>query len=318
MGTALYMICAGVLLLFSSYSWADEPPVDGKTYLLSSEDSNLSRALALYAQGLYYLKENPTPAQVALVVGSFRSALALDPTSVDARLALVSVLVSTGDISGACDEQFMLARLFPTESKFWVMACELAVYEDQAGPPAEGAVTKVSVVWTEWHTAVLERKLSRLPEIYYVLGGMVRDQSEHPSEVLDFLCQGLVAYPESDMLMNSLAYTFAVEDRELPQALDLIDRALVREPENYAYLDTLGWVLYKMGDYEGAFRSLSNALLYAHEDHPELYDHIGDVLFKLGRGVESPSWWAKSYSLQPDPKVAEKLRAAGIDPEALP
>lgn len=159
---------------------------------------------------------------------------------------------------------------------------------------------------------------SRLPEAYYLLGGMVLDHCGQTEELFELLNAGLSAYPKSHNLMNSAAYILAVEGRELTRALALIDRALVYAPEQYAYLDTLGWVLYKMGDYDGAFRSLYNALFYVREPNHELYDHMGDVLFKLGREAEASIWWAESYSLHPDPVVSEKLLSMGIDSEALP
>lgn len=315
MGTAFCTLCAGVLLLFSSVSRATEPSVEEKTCLLSTQKSRQAKALAFYAQGLYYLRENPTPADFVLGVGSFRSAAALDPSALDSHTALINALLSAGDIAGAIKELQVVARMCTDRPyvgfSFSLFRLELLV-----------ATSDWDAAVAEWEKLQIEKTLIPqdfdLPEAYYLLGGVVLDQRGQGTEPLDLLAAGLLAYPDSHNMMNSMAYTLAVEGRELPRALDLIDRALVRAPEQYAYLDTLGWVLYKMGDYEGSFRSLSNALAYAPEDHHELYDHMGDVLFKMGREAEAPVWWAKSYSLYPDPAVAEKLRVTGIDPAALP
>lgn len=359
MGTALCRICAGVLLLFSSFSRATEPSVDGKTYVLSCDDSNLAKALAFYAQGLYYLQETPSSAQLALAMDSLRSARALDPEALDSYFAngLPQTLMRFADVFSEAEQpDFERARAFRLEAlKLDPMAYFVALLvvfptsqsleglglvevADAVGAFAHSTELnfpfsllrlELLVAASDWDAAAAEweklhaeklliPKSARLPQVYYLLGGSVLGQSGKTAELLNLLTAGLLTYPESDNMMNSIAYTLAVEGRELPRALELIDRALVRAPEQYAYLDTLGWVLYKMGDYDGAFRSLTHALAYAHEDNHEVYDHIGDVLVKLGREAESPIWWAKSYSLHPDPVVSEKLRAAGIDPEALP
>lgn len=151
----------------------------------------------------------------------------------------------------------------------------------------------------------------------FVLGSAALDLAGDREAAAALLEEGLAAYPGSPMLQNSLAYTLALLERDLDRALDLVDAALKAEPDNYAYLDTLGWVLYKKGDYESALRSLIRAV--EHEQHPsyEIYDHVGDVLVKLGRAAEAPAWWAKSYRITPVESVAEKLRQAGIDPASL-
>ena len=150
-----------------------------------------------------------------------------------------------------------------------------------------------------------------------VLGAAALDLSGDAAAAIALLEQTLALHPDSAMVQNSLAYTLALQGRDLDRALDLVDRALKAEPDNCAYLDTLGWILFKRGDHAGALRSLVSAV--ERETHPswEVYDHVGDVLVKLGRSAEAPAWWAKSYRLQTVESVGEKLRQAGIDPASL-
>ena len=153
--------------------------------------------------------------------------------------------------------------------------------------------------------------------VRYVLGSAALDLAGEREASAALLDKGLAAYPDSAMLKNSLAYTLALLERDLDRALDLVDAALKAEPENYAYLDTLGWILFKRSDYAGALRSLISAVEREQNPSYEIYDHVGDVLVKLGRAAEAPAWWAKSYSITPVDSVAEKLRKAGIDPASL-
>lgn len=153
--------------------------------------------------------------------------------------------------------------------------------------------------------------------VRHVLGSAALDLAGEREASVALLDEGLAAYPHSAMIKNSLAYTLALLERDLDRALDLVDAALKAEPDNYAYLDTLGWILYKKGDYAGALRSLISAVEREQDPSYEIYDHVGDVLVKLGRAAEAPAWWAKSYRITPVDSVADKLRKAGIDPASL-
>jgi uncharacterized protein HemY len=81
--------------------------------------------------------------------------------------------------------------------------------------------------------------------------------------------------------MNNLAYILAVQGKELSKAKELALKAVTAEPENASYLDTLGWVLFKVGEYEKAREILEKAVdIDAHE--PEIRDHLSKVYEKLG------------------------------------
>lgn len=77
---------------------------------------------------------------------------------------------------------------------------------------------------------------------------------------------------------NYLAYTLAVHDRDLPAALDHIQKALAADPENYAYLDTLAWVRYKLGNYPEAWDAIQAALRLAPSPSAELVEHYNAIL----------------------------------------
>jgi tetratricopeptide (TPR) repeat protein len=83
------------------------------------------------------------------------------------------------------------------------------------------------------------------------------------------------------LMMNNLAYILAVQGKELPRAKKLAMKAVAAEPVNGGYLDTLGWVLFRMGKYEKARETLEKAV----ELEPleaEIQDHLGIVYEKLG------------------------------------
>ena len=87
-----------------------------------------------------------------------------------------------------------------------------------------------------------------------------------------------------------------------------IKKALAVDPENGAYLDSLGWVDYRRGKYEQALAELLNAVHALKGEDPTVYSHIGDTYEKLNQIPQALDYWQKSLALdQSDKKLAEKI-----------
>ena len=87
--------------------------------------------------------------------------------------------------------------------------------------------------------------------------------------------------PENSTAMNYLGYMWADNGENLEQALELVRRAVALEPNNGAYVDSLGWALFRLGEFEEARRHLERANQLAPEDSTVL-EHLGDVYVALG------------------------------------
>jgi len=112
--------------------------------------------------------------------------------------------------------------------------------------------------------------------------------------------------------LNYLGYMWAERGANLPEAETFIRRALERDPDNAAYLDSLGWVLYQQGRYHEALPPLERAAkLSAAEPDPVIEEHLGDVFEKLGRSQEAIKAWERAAALQgASADVTAKLEAA--------
>ena len=86
--------------------------------------------------------------------------------------------------------------------------------------------------------------------------------------------------PDYPGALNFLGYLLADNSRELEEALGLITRALEQDPGNGAYLDSYGWVLYRLGRLEEARKQLEGALALTGGD-PVVHEHLGDVYKQL-------------------------------------
>jgi Tfp pilus assembly protein PilF len=86
---------------------------------------------------------------------------------------------------------------------------------------------------------------------------------------------------------------WADEGKNLGQAESLIRAAVQSDPENAAYLDSLGWVLYKQSKFAEARRCLEAATKTGRPD-PIVLDHLGDALYRLDEQAEAARIWRRS------------------------
>jgi tetratricopeptide (TPR) repeat protein len=99
------------------------------------------------------------------------------------------------------------------------------------------------------------------------------------------------------LAMNNLAFMFAEEGVMLRQALRLATNAVMLEPDSGVYLDTLGWVHYKLGNYDLARQILEKAVA-AGLDEPDIYRHLGEVYRKLGDEPKAKEMFEKAKSVK--------------------
>jgi len=117
---------------------------------------------------------------------------------------------------------------------------------------------------------------------------------------------------------NYIAYMWAERGEKLDMGLELIQKALAVDPENGAFLDTLGWIYYMQGRYAAALDELQKASVFVGDD-PSVWEHIGDTYLKLGNLNEASKHWKKALELEPDSqRLIERLEANGIKPGECP
>jgi tetratricopeptide (TPR) repeat protein len=113
--------------------------------------------------------------------------------------------------------------------------------------------------------------------------------------------------------LNYLGYMWADQGQNLAEAEDFVRRALAREPDNTAYLDSLGWVLYRQGRYHEALVPLESAAKLSPSPDPTIHEHLGDTLSKLGRDQDAMRAWARAAALDgASPALAAKLQGAHL------
>jgi len=113
-------------------------------------------------------------------------------------------------------------------------------------------------------------------------------------------------WPESAMSLNALGYTLADRTDQYREAEKLIRKALELDPDSAAIIDSLGWVLFKQGDYEAALAELRRA--YEKLDDHEVAAHIVETLVALDRRDEALELLADAESRHTDSQLLQDVR----------
>jgi tetratricopeptide (TPR) repeat protein len=155
------------------------------------------------------------------------------------------------------------------------------------------------------------------PQFYFWYGSAC-EQAGKLEEAERLLEKCVAMDPESAQALNYLAYMWATKGTKLDRALEYVTRALEVEPDECAYLDTLGWVHYQRGDYREALKYLKKAYAGAPEE-PVIAEHVGDAWAALNNRDEAVRFWRLSLKLDPrNAPLREKLVKMGIEPASLP
>jgi len=124
----------------------------------------------------------------------------------------------------------------------------------------------------------------------------------------------LLAIDQDDAnALNALGYTLADRTNRYQEALELIARAVAAEPDNAAFVDSYGWVLYRLGRNREALAELRRAFTLRKD--AEIAAHLAEVLWVMGQREEARKYFEESRKLDPDNRALQRaLEKTGYRP----
>ena len=136
--------------------------------------------------------------------------------------------------------------------------------------------------------------------VVYFARGITHERSDRwPQAEADFR-KALELRPDQPQVLNYLGYSFVEMQENMDEALEMIERAVEAEPESGYIVDSLGWVLYRLGRYDEALGHMERAVELMPVD-PVVNDHLGDVYWAVGRYREAEFQWHRALSfIEPD------------------
>jgi len=130
--------------------------------------------------------------------------------------------------------------------------------------------------------------------------------------------------PKNDVILNYLGYSLADRGLKLKESEGMIKKALEISPNNAAYMDSLGWVHFKLGKKEAALEEIRKSIEMFYKnssgkskgvskiinDDPVVWEHLGDIYWSMGEVEKAYLCWKNSYFVKVSPKVMEKIEEA--------
>ncbi|HES58972.1 MAG TPA: tetratricopeptide repeat protein, partial [Caldithrix sp.] len=133
--------------------------------------------------------------------------------------------------------------------------------------------------------------ISSLAVVYENLNQFEKSDSLYEAAIQQF--------PDDALLLNNYSYSLSERGIRLDEALTMVKKALQISPDNGAYLDTIGWIYYKLKNYLEAEKYIKQAI-EVRENSSVVFEHLGDVYYELKQYNLARENWRKALDLQPD------------------
>ncbi len=153
--------------------------------------------------------------------------------------------------------------------------------------------------------------------LYYARGISYERTKRWPDAEADFL-YALELEPEQPFVLNYLGYSWVDMGTNYDQAKGMLNRAVELRPNDGFIVDSLGWVHYRLGEYNDAVDQLERAVELEPGD-PVINDHLGDAYWRVGRQREARYQWRRALSFDPEDdveaQIVNKLKSGLPDPD---
>ncbi len=242
----------------------------------------------------------------AKALTNYQHSTLINSTNVQNHVHLAELQIQLKQFEDAVSTARAARSLFPDDPTTHVL---LAVALGQAKHNTEAmtafAEAKSEIV-TDGHEEFLNAN-------FYFQYGAAAEQSGLLDQAEDLFKESIKQDPKNGaQAYNYLGYMWAERGLKLDEAAEMIEKALALDPRNGAYLDSLGWVYFKKGDYAKALEELRAACDNMKPEDATVFDHLGDAYEKSGDIQEALRCWEKALALHQD-DLDEKTVQAKID-----
>jgi tetratricopeptide (TPR) repeat protein len=226
---------------------------------------------------------------------SFRKVLSIDSTKYLIWEQLLFAESELRDNEAMASESKRALALFPDQPMLYLFAgaasFQLKDYESAAKYFKNGANFVV------FNDKMLAQFYSYLGDTYFQLND--HEQSDAAYEKV------LKIEPANVLVLNNYAYYLSLRGENLEKAEQMAKKAVEIEPDNSSYLDTYGWVLFRLGRYEEAKTWIARAIEKG-EASAVVLEHYGDVLWKLNDRKEAVKYWEQAAEAGEGSEFLEK------------
>jgi tetratricopeptide (TPR) repeat protein len=243
-------------------------------------------------------------AEFAKAAANYEQSLLINPTRAGTYLRLAELLL------GPLKDAGRAVKILTEARRRFADAPEIIYYLALAQREAKHAQQAVATFEEALHQAELEDNEIVNARFYFNYGATA-EQAGLYEKAADLFRKSIALDPANAAeTYNYLGYMWTEHNLHLDEASDMIKHALKIEPNNGAYLDSLGWLEFRQGKFEQALADLLRAAKNMAQDDPVVFEHIGDTYLKLTRVPQALEAWQKAMALDPqNKKLAEKIES---------
>jgi tetratricopeptide (TPR) repeat protein len=162
------------------------------------------------------------------------------------------------------------------------------------------------------------RETNRLTPLFYFQLGSAYERNQSYDDAERAFRKSIALAPDFGEALNYLGYMWVERGVKLEEALHLIDKAVKLEPKNGAFLDSMAWVLFRLGRPKEALGWIEKAVEHTEEPDATLYDHLGDIHQAVGHAEAAKEAWRKSLKVESNPAIQRKLDGTAAPPSPAP
>ena len=268
-----------------------------KLYIESAYELQKALKLKNDVAGIYYYlgRTYEDSNSISRAILHYKKTYEIKP-SIDLMLHIGYLYGLRGDYDTAIDNFVRASEMEPENSKPHFFSGLISIWQSNYSE-AEVYINKAI-------------SLTDNNETYYFYYAIVMEKLHKFDKAVSSLELAIKYNPKSARAYNYLGYLYADKGIHIEESYSLIRKALELEPENGAYIDSLGWVYYQKKDYNNALKNLLHAQqILEKNDSPDpvVFDHIGDTYEKLGDIDNAVRYWNKSLNYDKKDSIQKKI-----------
>ena len=227
---------------------------------------------------------------------AYLSAIKYDKGIFEAWLAVVELDVKLAKYDDMSKHTEKALEYYPNQSYFWY---HLGFAQMQTKAYDDALISLEEAQALNTNNKELKQHINAsMAEIYHQNGKI-----EKSSELFE---QVLAENPNNEQALNNYSYLLATGKKNLEKALLLSEKLVKLYPNQAENYDTFAWVLYQKAEYGKAKEAIDLALSKDKNGNESIFEHKGDILYKLGQTENAVYAWEKALELNKSNRKLEK------------
>lgn len=229
---------------------------------------------------------------------NFAKVIEIDSSNADGWMSLASISYDKGELQKTVDILQSAQVFIPKEFRLHLL---LGITWQRMRKLREAAESLERAIVIE------EKNVDALGAL-----AMVYDELDRQAESDSTYEKALALDPKNHLILNNYGYSLADRNLQIDRALVMAQEAVSQQPENTSYLDTIGWIYFRLGRYADAEEYIKKAIALG-STSAVIHEHLGDIYSKMNNREKALEYWNKALQLDPsNAALAEKINRGSL------